>query len=236
MSLKLYVDRLSQPSRALLIFCKLNGIEFEEVPIELSKGQHRSPEFAEINPMKQVPAIVHGSFTLFESHAILRYLASAFPEVADHWYPSDLQKRAKIESVLDWHHSNLRRGSVGYVLNSTLAPALGLPLNPQAAAEGEKILSASLAKIDTYWLQKDGSFLLGNSQPSIADLNLVCEIMQLEFVDEKDRDWILSPHKNVLKWIDDVKSATAPHFDEIHATLFKVKEIFQKQPSAGAST
>ncbi|XP_009796155.1 glutathione S-transferase T1-like [Nicotiana sylvestris] len=236
MSLKLYVDRLSQPSRALLIFCKLNGIEFEEVPIELSKGQHRSPEFAEINPMKQVPAIVHGSFTLFESHAILRYLASAFPEVADHWYPSDLQKRAKIESVLDWHHSNLRRGSVGYVLNSTLAPALGLPLNPQAAAEGEKILSASLAKIDTYWLQKDGSFLLGNSQPSIADLNLVCEIMQLEFVDEKDRDRILSPHKNVLKWIDDVKSATAPHFDEIHATLFKVKEIFQKQPSAGAST
>ncbi|OIT36614.1 PREDICTED: glutathione S-transferase T1-like [Nicotiana attenuata] len=236
MSLKVYVDRLSQPSRALLIFCKSNGIEFEEVPIELSKGQHRSPEFAEINPMKQVPAIVHGSFKLFESHAILRYLASAFPEVADHWYPSDLQKRAKIESVLDWHHSNLRRGSVGYVLNSTLAPALGLPLNPQAAAEGEKVLSASLAKIDTYWLQKDGSFLLGNSQPSIADLNLVCEIMQLEVVDEKDRDRILSPHKNVLKWIDDVKSATAPHFDEIHATLFKVKEIFQKQRSAGAST
>ncbi|XP_016501229.1 glutathione S-transferase T1 [Nicotiana tabacum] len=236
MSLKLYVDRLSQPSRAILIFCKLNGIEFEEVPIELSKGQHRSPEFAEINPMKQVPAIVHGSFKLFESHAILRYLASAFPEVADHWYPSDLQKRAKIESVLDWHHSNLRRGSVGYVLNSTLAPALGLPLNPQAAAEGEKVLSASLAKIDTYWLQKDGSYLLGNSQLSIADLNLVCEIMQLEFVDEKDRDRILSPHKNVLKWIDDVKSATAPHFDEIHATLFKVNEIFQKQRSAGASS
>ncbi|XP_009599399.1 glutathione S-transferase T1 [Nicotiana tomentosiformis] len=236
MSLKLYVDRLSQPSRAILIFCKLNGIEFEEVPIELSKGQHRSPEFAEINPMKQVPAIVHGSFKLFESHAILRYLASAFPEVADHWYPSDLQKRAKIESVLDWHHSNLRRGSVGYVLNSTLAPALGLPLNPQAAAEGEKVLSASLAKIDTYWLQKDGSYLLGNSQLSIADLNLVCEIMQLEVVDEKDRDRILSPHKNVLKWIDDVKSATAPHFDEIHATLFKVNEIFQKQRSAGASS
>lgn len=27
-------------------FLRLNGIEFEEVPIELSKGQHRSPEFA----------------------------------------------------------------------------------------------------------------------------------------------------------------------------------------------
>ncbi|KAL7233709.1 hypothetical protein ACSBR1_017343 [Camellia fascicularis] len=44
-------------------------------------------------------------------HAILRYLACAFPGVADHWYPSDLFKRSKIESVLDWHHSNLRRGA-----------------------------------------------------------------------------------------------------------------------------
>ncbi|XP_059285993.1 glutathione S-transferase T1-like [Lycium ferocissimum] len=236
MSLKVYVDRGSQPSRALLIFCKLNGIEFEEVPVELSKGQHKSPEFGDVNPMKQVPAIVHGTFKLFESHAILRYLASAFPEVADHWYPTDLQKRAKIESVLDWHHSNLRRGSALYVFNTVLAPAFGLPVNPQAAAEDKKVLSASLATIDTFWLQKDGSFLNGNSQPSLADLSLVCEIMQLEFVDEKDRDSILSPHKNVLKWIDDVKSATAPHFDEIHATLFKVKEMFEKQRSAGASS
>ncbi|CAL5359533.1 unnamed protein product [Camellia sinensis] len=47
-----------------------------------------------------------------KSHAILRYLACAFPGVADHcWYPSDLFKRSKIESVLDWHHSNLRRGT-----------------------------------------------------------------------------------------------------------------------------
>ncbi|KAM3289814.1 glutathione S-transferase T1 [Capsicum chacoense] len=235
MSLKLYVDRLSQPSRALLIFCKLNGIEFEEVNIDLSKGQHRTPEYQEVNIMKQVPAIVHGDFKLFESHAILRYLASAFPEVADHWYPSDVKKRASVECVLDWHHANLRRGSAGYVFNSVLAPAFGRPLNPQAAAEAKKLLSASLATIDTYWLQKDGSFLLGNSQPSLADLSLVCEIMQLEFLNEEDRGSIFSPHKNVLKWIDDVKSATTPYFDEMHATLFKVKEV-TKQRAAGASS
>lgn len=58
----------------------------------------------------------------------------------------------------------------------------------------------------------------------------------MQFLDEKDRESILSPHKNVLKWIDDVKSATAPHFDEIHATLFKVREILQKQRSGGASS
>ncbi|THG17881.1 hypothetical protein TEA_019479 [Camellia sinensis var. sinensis] len=81
------------------------------------------------------------------SHAILRYLACAFPGVVDHCLVlnnvfcsflkvSDLFKRSKIESVLDWHHSNLRCGAATYVLNTMLAPVLGLQLNPQAAAEG----------------------------------------------------------------------------------------------------
>ncbi|KAG8374927.1 hypothetical protein BUALT_Bualt10G0046500 [Buddleja alternifolia] len=233
MALKVYADRMSQPSRAVIIFCKINGIDFEEVRIDLPKRQHLTPEFREINPMRQIPAIVDGRFKLSESHAILIYLACVFPGVADHWYPADLFKRAKIHSVLDWHHLNLRRGSATYVLNSVLAPALGLPLNPTAAAEGEKILSASLAKIESVWLKGSGRFLLGSSQPSIADLSLVCEIMQLEMADEKDRDRILNPHKRVLKWIDDTKNATRPHFDEVHSTLYKVKEKLKQLRSDG---
>lgn len=222
---------MSQPSRAVILFCKLNGIDFEEVKIDISKRQQLTPEFREINPMRQVPAIVDGRFKLFESHAIMIYLASVFPGVADHWYPADVFKRAKIHSVLDWHHLNLRRGAVTYVLNSTLAPALGLPLNPNAAAEAEKLLSVSLAQIESVWLKGNGRFLLGSSQPSMADLSLVCEIMQLEVVDQKDHDRILDPHKRVLKWIDDTKNATTPHFDEVHSILFKVKEKLKKKLS-----
>lgn len=232
--MKLYVDRLSQPSRAILTFCWVNGIEFEEVQIQLVKGQHRSPEYGVINPMKQVPAIMDGDFQLFESHAILKYLASKYG-VADHWYPSDLHQRAKINSVLDWHHSNLRRGAVGYLFNTTFAPVFGLPLNSQAAAEDEKLLSASLAKIESFWLQGNGSFLLGNTEPSIADLSLVCEIMQLEVLDDEDKERIVSPYKKVLKWIDDTKKATEPHFDEAHTVLFNVKEKYKQQRSAAAA-
>lgn len=61
-----------------------------------------------------------------------------------------------------------------------LGPALGLRLDPQAAAEAEKLLSSSLSKIESVWLKGNGKFLLGGLQPSIADLSLVCEIMQLE--------------------------------------------------------
>lgn len=220
---------MSQPSRAVIIFCKLNGIDFEEIHINLSKRQQLSPEFKEINPMKQVPAIMDGRFKLFESHAILRYLACAFPGIADHWYPADLYKRAKVDSVLDWHHSNLRRGTAGYIFNTVLAPAFGLPLNPQAAAEAKKVLLASLANIESVWLQRKGRFLLGSGQPSIADLSLVCELMELEILDEKDRERIIGPYKRVLKWIDDTKNAMEPHFQEVHVILFNAKEKFHKQ-------
>ncbi|WCJ26262.1 Glutathione S-transferase T1 [Euphorbia peplus] len=234
--LKIYVDRMSQPSRAVIIFCKVNGIDFEEVKIDLAKRHQLTPQFKEINPFGKVPAVVDGRFKLFESHAILIYLASVFPGVADHWYPADLFKKAKIQSVLDWHHTNLRRGAAGYVLNAVLAPAFGLPLNPQAAAEAEKVLSSSLSKIESFWLKGSGRFLLGGNQPSIADLSLVCEIMQLELVDEEDRNRILGPHNKVKQWIEDTRNATRPHFDEVHKILFKAKARLEKQRQTGSES
>ncbi|XP_074334694.1 glutathione S-transferase T1-like isoform X1 [Apium graveolens] len=225
MKLQIYSNRLSQPCRAIIIFCKLHGIEFEEINISVAKGQQFTPEYKVINPMGKLPAIVHGSYKLFESHAILIYLACSFPGVADHWYPSDIQKKAKIHSVLDWHHSNLRQGEVGYVQNRTLKPLLGGKLDPEATAVNEKLLSKSLAKIENFWLKGDGKFLLGNFQPSIADLSLVCEIMQLQLVPESDRYRILSTYKKVLQWIEDTRNATNPYFDELHSFILELKVV-----------
>ncbi|KAF7810269.1 glutathione S-transferase T1-like [Senna tora] len=236
MKLKVYADRLSQPSRAVIIFCKVNGIEFEEIEVELIKRQQFSPEFKAINPLRKVPAIVDGRFKLFESHAILIYLTSAFPGVADHWYPADLSSRAKINSVLSWYHLNLRRGAATFVLHTLLAPSLGLRPNQQAAEEAEKILSSSLSTIENIWLKGNGRFLLGGWQPSIADLSLVCEITQLELLDEKDRDRVLGPHKKVQHWIESTRNATRPHFDEVHDVLHKLKtKLRMQQPNPANS-
>ncbi|XP_039137093.1 glutathione S-transferase T1-like [Dioscorea cayenensis subsp. rotundata] len=114
-------------------------------------------------------------------------------------YPADLSIRAKVDAILDWHHSNLRLGAASIIVNSIAGPALGLPLNPKAAKEAEKILGSSLAKIETIWLKGNAKFLLGSSQPSIADLSLVCEIMQLEILDEKDHERILDRHGRILE-------------------------------------
>lgn len=47
-------------------------------------------------------------------------------------------------------------------------------------------------------------------------------------MDEKDRERILGPHQRVVKWIDDTKNATRPHFDEVHSVLFKVQGKLMK--------
>ncbi|KAK9698604.1 hypothetical protein RND81_08G116600 [Saponaria officinalis] len=218
-ALKIYGDRRSQPTRAILLFCKVNGIEFEEVTIVLFSGAAQTHEYQAINPTKKVPAIAHGDFTLFESHAILIYLASTY-QVPDHWYPADLRKRAKLHSVLDWHHTNLRLGSVGYLTNTILMSLFGKTPNPERAAESEQTLASSFSTIETVWLKDDAKFLLGNDKPSIADLALVSEIMQFHMLGDEEMNRLIGAYKKVKKWIENVKNATNPHFDQVHQHLF----------------
>ena len=70
--------------------------------------------------------------------------------------------------------------AVTFVVHTVLGPSLGVTPNPVAAKKGESRLVQSLKTIESVWLKGDAKFLNGNPQPSIADLSLVCEIMQLE--------------------------------------------------------
>ncbi|KAK8736772.1 hypothetical protein OTU49_004639 [Cherax quadricarinatus] len=105
--LRLYYDLLSQPSRAVYIFMKKAKIPFKEMPVALRKGEHRTEEFAAINPFQLVPVIDDNGFKLTESIAILRYLHRQF-NVADHWYPKDSRIQARVDEYLEWQHINTR--------------------------------------------------------------------------------------------------------------------------------
>ena len=52
----------------------------------------------------------------FSSSSILKYLARKY-NLPEHWYPSDVQRQAKIDEYLGWHGTNLRRGVAGYLYN-----------------------------------------------------------------------------------------------------------------------
>jgi glutathione S-transferase len=56
------------------------GQPYERVLTDLSKGEHKSPEYLAINPMGKVPALRDGEATLAEAAAICAYVAERYPQ------------------------------------------------------------------------------------------------------------------------------------------------------------
>lgn len=80
--LKLYGGAFS---RAAIVKWYLEelSVPFEFVLLDMQNGEHKKPEFLAINPMGKVPAIVDGDFQLWESGAILLYLAQKYGNLPD---------------------------------------------------------------------------------------------------------------------------------------------------------
>jgi GSH-dependent disulfide-bond oxidoreductase len=72
--LKFYYNGAPNPTKVAL-FLEEAGLPYEPVPIDTRKGDQHKPEFLAINPNAKVPAIVDGDVTMFDSNAILLYLA-----------------------------------------------------------------------------------------------------------------------------------------------------------------
>lgn len=56
------------------------GVEYQFIPVDLVKGEGRTPEFLALNPGGKVPVLVDGDLVLTESAAICTYLGDRFPE------------------------------------------------------------------------------------------------------------------------------------------------------------
>ncbi|HEX9442464.1 MAG TPA: glutathione S-transferase family protein [Candidatus Binatia bacterium] len=68
-------------SRAVIAKWMLDecGAEYEIVPVDFTRREHKAPEFLKINPAGKLPALVDGATKVFEGAAICLYLADRFP-------------------------------------------------------------------------------------------------------------------------------------------------------------
>lgn len=72
--LKFYYSGAPNPTKVAL-FLEEAGLPYEAIPVDTRKGEQHKPEYLAINPNAKVPAIVDGDATVFDSSAILLYLA-----------------------------------------------------------------------------------------------------------------------------------------------------------------
>ena len=57
------------------LFLEEAGIAYDPIPVDTRKGEQHTADFKAINPNSKVPVIIDGDTTVFDSNAILLYLA-----------------------------------------------------------------------------------------------------------------------------------------------------------------
>lgn len=216
MVLKFYFDYNSQPCRALAIFCRIHGIQFEEEIVSFVTGQTRSEEFAKINPVKKVPVMDDDGWILTESIAIIRYLCAS-RNISGNWYPTDLKKRARVDEFLAWQHTGVRiRGAMVFIALVFDPKRNDGVVDKKSLKERCETFEQILNQMENYYL-KDRDYV-GGSELSIADLFGICELQQPVSVGyDVTRD-----RPRLAAWIQRVKEAIQPHFDETHKNIFEL--------------
>jgi glutathione S-transferase len=113
-------------SRASIVKWYLEEIDvpYNFVLLDMQAGAHLQPEFLAINPIGKVPAISEGDFTLWESGAILLYLAEKYGQL-----PQSLEEKAQITQWVFFANATLGPGIFVEASREKETPRLLSPLN-----------------------------------------------------------------------------------------------------------
>ncbi|WP_258230279.1 glutathione S-transferase family protein [Pseudomonas protegens] len=99
-TMRLHYHPASTCSRRVLMTAHDLEIELDLVPVNLFKGEQNAPEFLQLNPNHRVPVLEHDGWVLWESCAIMQYLADLVP--GQTLYPGEPRGRADVNRWLFW--------------------------------------------------------------------------------------------------------------------------------------
>lgn len=120
------------------------GVPYEFVLLDMEAGEHRQQEYLAINPIGKVPAIVDGDFKLWESGAIVLYLAEKYGKM-----PNSLPERSVMNQWVLFGNSTLATGLFIEATREKEMPKLLTPLDRilenQPYLMGEELTPADIA-------------------------------------------------------------------------------------------
>jgi glutathione S-transferase len=133
-------------SRASIVRWYLEELQtpYEFVCLDMGAGEHLQPDFLAINPIGKVPAIVDGDVKLWESGAILLYLAEKHNQL-----PVDLEQRAVFYQWVLFANATLGQGILIEATREKETPRLLTPLDNIFQAQpflmGDELTVADIA-------------------------------------------------------------------------------------------
>jgi len=158
--MRLYYHPLSSNSRRVLLTAYHLGLDLELIVVDLSSGQQKTPDYLRLNPNGRVPLLVDEGFVLWESHAIMQYLADDSPE--QDIYPREVSARADVNRWLFWsayHFAPAAGLIIRERVSKGIVAGLGAP-DPLEIARGEALLPAAELVLDRHlagkkWIAQD---------------------------------------------------------------------------------
>lgn len=187
--IRLFTTLLSGHGHRVKLFLTLLDLPFEVVELNMKTGDNRKPEYLALNPFGQVPTIQDGEFTLFDSNAILVYLARRYGEAS--WLPDDPIGAAAVQRWL-----SLAAGQIAYgPCAARLVTVFGAPLDHQKA----KTIAVNLFDVIEQELANK-PFAAGN-QVTIADIAAHTYIAHAP-----EGGLSLEPYSHIRAWVRRVEA------------------------------
>lgn len=193
--MRLYHHPLSTCSRRVLLTAHHLGIDLDLVVVDLFKGEQNAPAFMAMNPNHRVPVLDDDGFVLWESYAVMQYLADRTP--GQTLSPADPQGRADVNRWLFWCGQDFMPGCS--LLNwENSIKVLGGMGTPDAAqvARGEALLGSAAAVLDRH---------LEGREWICADLSLADLAIAAPLADQTRAKFPVSDLVHLQRWFRQVQ-------------------------------
>ncbi len=186
-------------------------LDVEVVYHDFLAGDLRLPEYTALNPNAQVPTLVDGDFVLWESNAIMQYLADKVP--GNTLFPREPRLRADVVRWLSWDLAHFGEAFGALAFETFIKPKLNIgPTNETRVSLAMTWLARRAAVLEQHLL--DRRYVVGDNL-TLADYSLV------RFESYRTRtpfDW--RPYPRINAYFDHVRSSdswvrTAPDQDAL---------------------
>ena len=153
--------------------------------------------FLRINPNGKVPALRDGDLVLWESNAIMWYLADRQGDTP--LWPSDLKERAQVAMWQVWQAAHLTPAADGLFYENSVKPNF-MRQDPDSA-QVERLTASFHRWMKVLDGRLDGAEYVALGRFTCADIAISCALMQAE-----SSNMPLADHKHVVAWFDRVRA------------------------------
>lgn len=173
------------------------GLPFEPVMVNFAAGGNRSPAFIGLNPNMRMPVLEDGDFVLWESNAILQYLAALNPEAG--LLPEETKAKLSVVKWQFWDSAHWDPACAVFAFENYVKKLFGRgePSESEIARGNELI--ARLGPVLDGQLQKH-RYVAGDSL-TLADFSLGA----MNYIAGQAK-FPLEPYRAIQRWAADLKS------------------------------